>query len=84
MQRMKEVNKMDGIRCDRCLMLYGDCICHKKEIEEKTIKDTEIVNWLCDHATFILVINYDGSDEVLKVAEGNLNLRAILVNKIRK
>lgn len=48
------------------------------------VTDTVIVNWLCDHATFIIVINDDGSDEVLKVAEDNLNLRAILVNKIRK
>lgn len=47
------------------------------------VTDTEIVDWLCDHATFIIVINSDGSDEALKVAGEDICARDILINKVK-
>jgi len=31
---------MEGIRCDKCMRLYGDCICNK---EEKSDLDLEYI-----------------------------------------
>jgi len=49
----------------------------------KEIDDKEIVNWLCNHTTFIIVINDDGREEAIKIAGEDICARDILINKVR-
>ena len=46
--------------------------------------DKEIVDWLCDHATFIIVVHNDGKEEAIKMAGQDIPVREILIDKIEE
>lgn len=48
----------------------------------KQKKYVEIVDWVCNHATFIIVINSDGSEEAIKLNQDSKTPKEILIEKI--
>lgn len=53
-----------------------------KNSEGKMETDKSILNWLSRHATFIIVINDNGSEEALKVSNKKTKLRYIISEQI--
>ena len=60
--------------------------CEQQKWSSKSVymrlSDSELINWLSAHATFIVVINDDGSDCALKINDEYTTLRDILTRHI--
>jgi hypothetical protein len=59
------------IDCNRPITHKGRCQpCADRLKAAKTAMDTDIMDWLCDHAIVIGIIREDGETEYIKI-EGN-------------
>jgi hypothetical protein len=56
-----------------------------KKVEERKMKtDTELVDWLCDHATVIGIIKHNGESEYIKVEGENESFRDLILQRIKE
>lgn len=53
-------------------------------MDKKEINDTKIVDWMNDHATFMIIINDDGNEEAIKVCGDDVCFRDIIIEKFKK